>query len=184
MSRNKVKLNGKAADATASSLLVKARFAPPAATLASIKLNAGVARLVVGKEAIAVKTGPVADFPKIETVIGPVVTPKGATVVILFDVALITRAGIPLNWTATFCKRESKFCPPITTKVASGPLNGVTLVISGVNASYVNAPGAEPHVPSEFTTTTFIAPGEFCGALTRIVPESTTLTPDAGKPPK
>ncbi len=184
MSRNKVKLKGKTADATASSSLVKTRFAPPAVTLASMKLNVGVARLTLAEGAVAVKTGPVTDFPKTETVIGPVVMPKGATVVIVFDVALITRAGIPLNWTATFCKCESKFCPPITTKVAGAPINGVTLVITGGTASYVNAPGAEPHVPSEFTTTTFIAPGEFCGALTRTVPESTTLTPDAGKPPK
>jgi hypothetical protein len=149
-----------------------------------MKLNAGVARLVLGEGAVAVKTGPVTDFPKIETVIGPVVTPNGATVVMVFDVALITRAGIPLNWTATFCKCESKFSPAMTTKVAGGPISGVTLAITGGNASHVNAPEAEPHVPSELTTTTFMAPGEFCGALTRIVPESTTLTPDAGKPPK
>src|SRR5262245_40561479 len=184
MSRNNAKLNGRETDVTASSSFAKTRFAPPAATLASMKLNAGVAMLVVGAAAVTVKTGPVTDFPKTETVIGPVVTPNGATVLIVFDVALMTRAGIPLNWTATFCKWESKFCPSMTTKVASGPISGVTLVITGDNASYVYAPGAEPHVPSELTTTTFIAPGEVCGALTRIVPESTTLTPDAGKPPK
>src|SRR5215510_13216183 len=184
MSRNKVKSKGKLIDAIASSSLVKTRFVPPAATPASMKLNVGAARLVLGVGAVTVKTGPVTDFPKIETVIGPVVTPKGTTVVMAFDVALITRADTPLNWTATFCKWESNFCPAMTTKVAGGPIGGVTLVISGGNDSYVNAPKAAPQVPSEFTTTTLTAPGEFFGALTRIVPESTTVTPDAGNPPK
>src|SRR5215510_7867562 len=184
MSRNNAKLNGRETDVTASSSFAKTRFAPPAATLASMKLNAGVAMLVVGAAAVTVKTGPVTDFPKIETVIGPVVTPNGATVVMVFGVALITRVETPLNWTATFCKRESKFSPLMVTTVAGGPLIGETLKITGGKPSYVNALEAEPQVPSEFTTTTFTIPGEFLGTLTRIVPESTTLTPVAGNPPK
>src|SRR5215510_9205098 len=184
MSRNNAKLNGRVTDATASSSFAKTRFVPPAATLASMKLNAGVAMLVVGAGAVTVKTGPVTDFPKIETVISPVVTPNGTTVVMVFGVALITRAETPLNWTATFCKRESKFSPPMVTTVAGGPLSGETPEITGGKPSYVNAFEAEPHVPSEFTTTTFTTPGEFFGTLTRIAPESTTLTPVAGNPPK
>src|SRR5262249_18439506 len=84
----------------------------------------------------------------------------------------------------TFCKCESKFCPSMVTAVPGGPLSGVTRVIRGGGASYVNTPVAEPQVPSGLTTTTFAAPGEFAGEVTKIGPESTTFTADAGSPPQ
>jgi len=67
-----------------------------------MKLNAPTARFVL-EDAFAIsKMGPIADFPKTEIVIGPVVVPNGTTVVIVVGVALMTRLGIPLNWTAVF----------------------------------------------------------------------------------
>ena len=79
---------------------------------------------------------------------------------------------------------ESKFCPVIVTDVIGGPLSGVTVATTGVGASYVNPPVATPHVPSEFTTTTFNVAGGFGGVFARIVPASTTLIDVAANPPK
>src|SRR4029453_16139856 len=124
---------------------------------------------------LKIKAGPVTDLSNTGTVIGPEVTPYGTIAVITFEVAPMTRAETPLNMTATFCKSESKLSPSIVTTVVGGPLNGVTRVMIGGDASYVNARGAKPQVPSEFTTTTFAAPGEFLGMLASMVPESTTL---------
>src|SRR2546426_5496509 len=148
-------------------------FDPPLATLASMKLNTAVATFVLVAAAVTVKTGPITDFPKTDTAIGPVVTPYGTIVVISVEVALTTRAGIPLNCTATFCKWESKFSPSMVTTVVGGPLNGVTCVMAAGNASYVNARETTPHVPSEFITTTFWGPGEFCGVFASMVPALT-----------
>src|SRR6266850_1869013 len=131
MSRKRLKLNGRVAAATESSVLLKLRPAPPAATLASTKLYPLPARLVLDVADVIVNVGPVTNWPKIEIVIGPLAAPKGTIAVIALAVALTTRADTPLKRTSMFWVRVSKWTPWIVTVVAGGPLSGVTCVIVG-----------------------------------------------------
>src|SRR5262245_51395318 len=97
MSRNKLNVNGRTDDATASSLFVNVKSTPPLALLASMKLNAGAATFVLAAVAVTLKIGPDVEFPKTETVIGPVDAPKGTRTVNATEVAVRTRPGTPLN---------------------------------------------------------------------------------------
>src|SRR5438128_53799 len=102
MSRKRLKLNGRVAAATESSALLKLRLVPPPATLASMKLYALTARLVLDAADVMVKAGPVTNWPKMEIVIGPLAAPKGTIVVIAVVVALTIRADTPLKRTSMF----------------------------------------------------------------------------------
>src|SRR2546422_4214842 len=72
----------------------------------------------------------------------------------------------------------------MTTGVAGGPLSGETRLIAGGWETYVKTCDPTPHVPSEFTTTTFTPPGVFAGAVACIVLESTTRMSVPANPAK
>ena len=126
-----MKSNGSFTSATASSLLLKLSTVPPLLLLASMKLKLRSAKFVLVGAAVTVNVGPVAVWPKRETVIGPVVAPNGTIAVITFRLALITRADMPLKATSIFCVRESKRSPSMMTRVDGGPSSGETRLIVG-----------------------------------------------------
>ena len=58
----------------------------------------------------------------------PVLAPAGTVVVILVDESTVKTAGMPLNLTLV---APVKFAPRIVTRVPTGPLVGLKLVIRG-----------------------------------------------------
>src|SRR5438105_4147424 len=131
-----MKSNGSFTSAMESSLLLKLRTVPPLPLLASMKLKFRSAKFVLVGAAVTVNVGPVAVWPKRETVIGPVVAPNGTIAVITFRLALITRADMPLKATSIFCVRFDSRTQNIdvafngmSARVISASLNVITAIV-------------------------------------------------------
>jgi hypothetical protein len=69
--------------------------------------------------------------PELVTLTFPVVAPGGTVTVKLLDVAVVTVAFIPLNFTKLFAATELKFDPVIVIDELILPLNGLKLVTIG-----------------------------------------------------
>lgn len=65
------------------------------------------------------------------TLMFPVVAPVGTVAVICVDVALVTVATVPLNFTILYSFVLEKLVPVITTDVPADPMLGERLVIVG-----------------------------------------------------
>src|SRR6266699_1958532 len=111
MLSNKLNVNGSEIRLDESSVLPNMTVVPPAVELASTKAAPPGAMFVLAASAVTVNVGPLTDWPKTVTVIGPVDAPYGTSTSMRVRDASAILTGIPLKARQDFRCVSQIRCP-------------------------------------------------------------------------